>query len=501
MIQTESGYVSGLTTKDEAVSIFKGIPFAAPPIGNLRWNAPTKSPSWPGVRECTKFSPSAIQSPQAPFLMWSEEFIIDTSTGYSEDCLTLNVYCPSDVNVKDKPVVIYFHGGSFVAGGSSCEIYNGEQLARNGVIFVTANFRVGILGLLASSELSKGNPRNISGNYQLLDQIAALKWVRDNIEAFGGNPENVTIMGQSSGAAAVCTLAVSPMAKGLFRRVFAMSHETLNMPVATTSDASGKMIMVDIYKPLSECEREGDEVIGMVVEDMRTMTTEELLKLPAYYPYCIDGHVLTCPFNDGVRAGMTDEYDFMVTYTANDNMLFMIMRDLAAKNPTTTEDYEAAMRGYFGEHADMAMKLYPFNGNPKQFVSMISHERYTASVMMLASLRKGAKTWIAQFDHVMPGPESHIWGAFHTSDVPYWLDYFSDKRKDLWREEDYSLGAELVARLAAYAKTGSPNAEGLSDWKPSDGNSIYRIQAGNIHEAQLLTQEKYDFWREVYCVN
>ena len=121
--------------------------------------------------------------------------------------------------------------------------------------------------------------------------------------------------------------------------------------------------------------------------------------------------------------------------------------------------------------------------------------------MMLASLRKGAKTWIAQFDHVMPGPESHIWGAFHTSDVPYWLDYFSDKRKDLWREEDYSLGAELVARLAAYAKTGSPNAEGLSDWKPSDGNSIYRIQAGNIHEAQLLTQEKYDFWREVYCVN
>ncbi len=500
MIRTVSGYVSGLQTTDGAVSIFKGIPYAAPPVGKLRWKAPEKFPTWPGTRECTRFSASAIQAPQAPFLMWSEEFIIDTSTGYSEDCLTLNIYCPSKVTDKNKPVVVYFHGGSFVSGGSSCEIYNGEQLARHGVIFVTVNFRVGVLGLLASSEISREDPNNISGNYQLLDQIAALRWVKENIEAFGGNPENVTIMGQSSGAGSVCTLSVSPMCKGLFRRVFAMSHDTLNMPVSAASDESGNFVNKNIYEPLKECEREGDKAMGRGLEEMRSMTTDEILKLPPFYSYCIDGHVLTCTFNEGVRKGLTDDCEFMVTYTADDPTLFAIMRDLAVKNQTTQEDYEAVMREYFGEHADRAMKLYPFNGKPQEFIMNISHERLTASVMMLASLRKG-KTWIAQFNHVMPGPDSQMWGAFHTSDVPYWLDYFSDKRKDLWREEDYSLGAELVVRLAGFAKNGSPNAEGLIEWKPSDGSNIYAIESGNIHEAKLLDDERYEFWRDVYCVN
>lgn len=182
MIETESGYVSGLKTKDGTVSIFKGISYAAP----------EKIPSWPGIRECTKFSPGAIQLLQAPFLMWTEEFVIDTSRGYSEDSLSLNIYCPSDVSVKDKPVIVYFHGGNFMSGGNSCDIYDGEQLARHGVIFVGANFRGGIPGLPACSQLSAENPAKISGSYQLLDQIAALKWVRDNIQAFGGDPENIT---------------------------------------------------------------------------------------------------------------------------------------------------------------------------------------------------------------------------------------------------------------------------------------------------------------------
>ena len=493
MIKTESGYVSGFKTKDEAVTIFKGIPYAAPPEGRLRWKAPEKFPSWAGVRECTKFSASPIQHPQAPFLMWTEEFIIDTSAGYSEDCLTLNIYCPSDVNVKDKPVVVYFHGGSFISGGSSCEIHNGEQLARHGVIFVTVNFRLGILGLLASSELSQENPDKISGNYQLLDQIAALRWIRDNIQSFGGDPGNVTIMGQSSGAASVCTLAVSPMARNLFRRVFAMSHDTLNMPVSVVQEADGTLTNKPIYKPLNECENEGDEIFR---EDMRSMTPDELLTLPAFHSYCIDGHVLTCAFSDGVRNGLTDDYSFMATYTKDDPFLFTIMRDM-----TSPEKYESSMRAYFGEHADRAMKLYPFEGNAESFTQRISLERLAASAMILASLRKGANTWLGEFDHVMPGPEAQQWGAFHTSDVPYWLGYFSDRRKDLWRDDDYALGRELAARLAAYARTGSPNADGLSGWKPSDGNSLYRIQAGNIHEVKPLDDEKYEFWRDIYCVN
>lgn len=487
MIKTESGNVSGLQTQDGAVSIFKGIPYARPPLGSLRWKAPEKFPSWPGTRECLNYSPNPIQPPQQPFFMWSEEFIIDTSKGYSEDCLTLNIFCPSNVNVKGKPVIVYFHGGSFTSGASSCEIYNGEQLARHGVIFVTMNFREGILGLLASSELSRENALQISGNYQLLDQIAALKWVRNNIEEFGGNPENVTIMGQSSGGATVNNLSISPLAKGLFKRVFSMSHETLNFPVSASTNEHGELVNKDIYKRLSDCEHEGDLVFS---EELRTKTPDELLKLPNFFPFAIDGHVLTCTFKDGVRAGLTDEYDFIVTYTANDPLLFDVMRDLAVK------PYDEVMHDFFGEYADRAMRLYPLTDNPQQFTFNLSRDRYIASVMMLSEMRKG-NTWMGEFDHVMPGPEASMWGAFHTSDVPYWLDYFSDKRKDYWRDEDYALGAELVARLTAYAQNGTPNADGLSDWRP---NSFYRIEAGNIHEAKLLDDVKYEIWRDFYCV-
>ncbi len=502
MIKTESGYVSGITTNDGAVSIFKGIPYAAPPEGRLRWKAPEKFPSWPGVRECTKFSPSAIQPPQVPFLMWTEEFIIDTSRGYSEDSLSLNIFCPSDVSVKDKPVIVYIHGGNFVSGGNSYDIYDGEQLARHGVIFVVANFRVGILGLLASSELSAENPAKISGNYQLLDQIAALRWVRDNIQAFGGDPENVTIMGQSSGAASVCTLSVSPMARNLFRHVFVMGHDTLNLPVAYEQDSSMRLIPKALYKPLNECEREGDELLnGRSIDDMRSMTPDELLKLKMFHPYCIDGHVLTCTFNEGVRAGLTDDYDFLVTYTASDHMfsdytMFTILSDV-----TCEQDYEPAMRAFFGENADRAMKLYPFGGDAQEFVFRISRQRYTASVMMLAALRKNSNTWLAEFRHMMPGPEPGKWGAFHTSDVPYWLDHFSETRKEFWRDDDYKLGGELVARLAAFAKTGRPEADNLPAWNPSDGNSLCRVDAGIMQEVQPLEEEKYKLWRDVYCVN
>ena len=494
MIKTESGYVSGLTTHDEAVSIFKGIPYASPPTGRLRWKAPEKSPSWSGVRECTKFSASAIQPPQAPFFCWTEEFIIDTSRGYSEDCLTLNIFCPSDVNTKGKPVIVYLHGGNFVSGGSSCEAYNGEHLARHGVIFVTVNFRVGVLGLLASSELSAESPSETSGNYQLLDQIAALQWVKNNIHSFGGDPENITLMGQSSGAAAVFTLSVSPMAKGLFRRVFALSHDTLNLPVSYVHEA-GKMTPHNLYEPTSVCEHEGDS-LGLSLEHMRSMPPDELLKLPEFYPYCIDGRVITGSFNEGVRAGLSEDYDFIVTYTKDEPMIFTMAIDI-----TGSQDYEPAMRAYFGEYADRAMTLYPFKGDAKELVFRMSGERYIASVMMLAALRKRSNTWLGEFDHVIPGFDSQTWGAFHTSDVPYWLDHFSDVRKDFWREDDYALGKELVARLAAFAKTGRPNAENLAAWKPSDGSSLYRIDAGGMKEVCPLDENTYQFWRDFYCVN
>ena len=205
-VKTAAGDVSGIEGRNSDITVFKGIPFAAPPVGDLRWKAPQPVTPWAGVKVCDQYSPSAIQSPQAPFMMWSKEFIIDTSKGsdsYSEDCLYLNVWTNRKSTSDKRPVLVFIHGGGLTNGGASCEIYDGEALAAKGLVVVTINYRVNILGFLATSELAAESPDKVAGNYGLLDQIAALKWVRQNIAAFGGDPHNVTIQGQSAGSMSV----------------------------------------------------------------------------------------------------------------------------------------------------------------------------------------------------------------------------------------------------------------------------------------------------------
>ena len=221
-ITVDGGEIRGYFSSNEAVSVFKGIPYAAPPVGNLRWKAPAPVVPWDGVKECTKWSASAIQAEQKPFAVWTKEFII-ADTGYSEDCLYLNVWAPND-NKSKHPVIVYIHGGNYKSGGSSCEIYDGTHFAERGVVLVSMNFRVGTLGCLAMTALSQESEHGVSGNYMLLDQVAALKWVKDNISNFGGDPDNVTIMGQSTGAGSVNVLTVMPLAKGLFKRAISMSY-------------------------------------------------------------------------------------------------------------------------------------------------------------------------------------------------------------------------------------------------------------------------------------
>src|SRR5512133_1745973 len=225
VINTENGTVSGY--KSGEISIFKGIPFAAPPIGDLRWKAPQPVKNWTGVLKCESFSASPVQRKPVPFMMWTEEFITPPEK-LSEDCLYLNIWTPAKQAKEKLPVFVWIYGGGFNSGSAACAVYDGEEMAKKGVIFVSFNYRVGVLGFLVHPELSRESPDKVSGNYGLLDQVAALIWIKKNIAAFGGDPQKVTIGGQSAGSMSVCALVASPLAKGLFHGAIAQSGGILN---------------------------------------------------------------------------------------------------------------------------------------------------------------------------------------------------------------------------------------------------------------------------------
>ncbi|MDQ3292631.1 MAG: carboxylesterase family protein, partial [Bacteroidota bacterium] len=236
VVKTQSGLVSGLKNQTVDIAIYKGIPFAAPPVNELRWKAPQPVKPWAGVRRCEAFGPSPMQADPAPFSMWSAEFLIPKEP-ISEDCLYLNVWSGAKSANEKRPVLVWIYGGGFNSGGSAVPIYDGEAMAKKGIVFVSLNYRVGVFGFFSHPELTKESGKNASGNYGLLDQIAALQWVQKNIAEFGGDPKNVTIAGQSAGASSVVCLVASPLAKNLFHKAIAQSGGGYTRITTTLSQA------------------------------------------------------------------------------------------------------------------------------------------------------------------------------------------------------------------------------------------------------------------------
>ena len=231
-VNTQFGKVAGQKAGHSPVTVFKGIPFAAPPIGDLRWRPPAAPASWQGVRKADEFGASCMQPVHGDFLPWTKEFLIQNRI--SEDCLYLNVWSPKLSATADLPVVVFIHGGAFNEGSGSIAVYDGTNLASTGLVVVTINYRLGVFGFLAHPELTAESSVQASGNYGLMDQIAALKWVQFNIQQFGGNPSRVTLWGQSAGAFSVAALIASPEAKGLFQRAIADSGIGIaGLPIAT----------------------------------------------------------------------------------------------------------------------------------------------------------------------------------------------------------------------------------------------------------------------------
>ncbi|MBN2029866.1 carboxylesterase family protein [bacterium] len=500
-IGLDSGLITGVPGRDPSVMVFKGIPYAAPPVGDLRWKPPQPVTPWTDVKVCDTFGPSAIQQAQAPFRCWSTEFIIDTSYGYSEDCLTLNVWTDKESTDGKRPVLMFIHGGGYTSGGSSCEIYDGEGLAKKGVVVVTINYRVGILGFFAHPDLSAESEYNVSGNYAILDMIAALKWIKNNIAAFGGDPNNVTIQGQSAGSSAVHVLTLSPLTRGLIHRAIAQSFNLVNSNMLTLAEAeeAGKASAISDNNntPRDPSDDRIVEAVGMMtLEEMRAMSVEKLLTVSYRSSPIIDGYVLTGNMLDILKACEQNDIPLISGMTAGDGGLF-------GGSQGTLAQYRQNAERRYGDMADAFLVAYPAENDEEAAIqsgaAAIDNNNVLGHFLgKLRSLHGKSDTYIYFFTRVMPGPESDQWGAFHTADVPYGFNILSPLRADYWTQTDYDLANAMSSYFATFTRTGNPNGSRLPEWPAYQDGKLEFMELGDTIAPLSLSQEKADFWEAYY---
>lgn len=475
-VSVTGGNISGYYNEDGNIAIYKGIPYAAAPVDELRWKDPQPVESWNGTKECTEFGNSEVQELQVPTGtdMWTEEYYIENKP-YSEDCLTLNVWSKDD-SITDKPVLVYIHGGGNKSGGSSCPVYDGEYIASQDVVYVSINYRVGIFGFFAHPELT--NENGSSGNYGIKDQLYALQWVQDNIKAFGGNPDNVTIMGQSAGAIDVYALTTSPKSKGLFSKAIAMSFPiTMKYPLSNLSD----------YE--KQCQ---DATENKSLDELMDMSAEDLLALGYNGASCIDDNILVADYKNSILHGANDIGCTMITgFVANDADVF------EPTNFETVEEYNDYFSKTYGEEV---LDLYPATEDTLREMTMeLQNDDYLAQLNLLAEARNenyAGKTYLYKMTQVMSGPESDIWGSFHSSDVPYMLNYFDPSRDEYWTQDDYDFGSIASGFLLDFCKTGTPSIDGVA-WNPSEADCTY-LNLNVNSQIETLSSEKIEFWSNYY---
>ncbi len=464
IVTTSNGKVEGVSRKAGKVEAFLGIPYAAPPVGDRRWRAPEAPERWEGIRKCDHFPNYAMQARLSKELLaympYSEEWFVGENDVISEDCLYLNLWKPAGTRAGAKlPVLFIIHGGGFSAGSGSVVSLSGENMAEKGVLVVAINYRVGVFGFLAHPELSAESEYGVSGNYGILDQIAALKWVRDNIEAFGGDPENITISGESAGAISVEILYESPLAKGLFQKASAQSgsellftgmREDIGCPYART---------------LQEGEQEGLAFMGKMTCDdiaqLRGMRADELLA-SGYAPWPVrDDYVWPAKPDELLASCSQNDVPLLIGSNADEGTAFGVVL------PGTKEDFLKKVQAVYGEKANECLCLYPIvDTDPGRAAQCEFRDRNWGYAMYHWARQQEAhgiaNVFLYYYTHPTPGI---AYGAFHSSELPYYYSNL-DLMPSHWEEEDRKLSERMSAYLLNFVQTGNPNGEGLPEWIP-----------------------------------
>jgi para-nitrobenzyl esterase len=493
-VRIDSGDIEGVAGS-AGVQSFLGIPYAAPPVRDLRWRDPQPVTAWKGVFHADRFGPQCVQ-PQRPILSNS----YSGAETVSEDCLTLNVWAKP--GLRKAPVIVYIHGGAFFIGSGAMPIYGGEAVAREGAVFVNLNYRLGALGMMAHPDLSKESPHGTSGNYAFLDQIAALQWVRRNVARFGGDPGNVTIVGQSAGSMSVNMLQVSPLARGLFHRAVGMSGSLLEGP----SD----------MPPLREAEQQGVRLQGALkarsLADLRAMPADRIVVPrtadgPKIGPV-MDGYVLSKPAGQLYADGEQADVPLMLGFTRDESF--------GGLGPVSgLADYRAKAEGKFGARAGEFLALYPVDTDAAaRRQAQLADRDGTMAIGMDAwaraqGMRGKAPIFAYEFSRrppftpgaVIDGLDVATAGAYHTSEVPFWFDTIDSfnlyRRTRDWTAGDRAMSRTMVRALVAFARTGDPNTAGVR-WTRYDPASRNLVEFGEaIRPGMWPSADRLAFFRSI----
>ena len=535
MAQTQVKTVEGiLEGKDlSGIHVFKGVPFAAPPVGNLRWKAPQPAAHWEGVRMAKEYGPNPMQ----------ENLFGDMNFGTkknSEDCLYLNIWTPAKTMKEKLPVLIYFNGGGLMAGSGSEPRYAGDAMARKGIISITANYREGIFGFFAHPQLSKETSYKGSGNYGFMDQVAAIQWVKDNIEAFGGDPDRITIVGESAGSMSVSALMASPLCQGLFAQAMGSSGSVMGFKkIATLKEAekNGVELAQQIAKGLAQ---QGDKnasdktssdkkatkkIAKLGIKDLRALPAEELMKLASVKSvptYNIDGYFLTEQPVETFAKGNQTKVPLLI---GGNNQEMTPWAVLMGKQPTV-ENLKAGAKATFGEeNIDELFRLYSINsdkdvleqpginlasdlfldystwkwGNMHKLTSGQPVYRYRYCHPRPAMAIKGKVAGLAggvqdakDGQPVMPQDK----GAVHSADIEYAMGTLPTNRIYDWQPEDYMISDIFSQYYVNFVKTGNPNGLGLVEWPSTNGKTIapvLQIDVNTYVKADEQMEKRYDF--------
>lgn len=481
VLTLKNGQVQGLFNEDKTVEIYGGIPYAEAPVGELRWKEPVDKKNWDGVLDCTNFGPRAMQNDNSAVVnslvdlyaekSWHPDFKEGHIEPMSEDCLNLTMWKPAG-DVSNLPILMYIHGGSLTSGAASFEDYNGEEVAKKGVIMINIQYRLGIFGYFAHPDLAKESPNGTTGNYGLLDQIKALEWVNDNASYFGGDKNNITIAGESAGSSSVSAICSSPLASGKFKRAIGESSSVVVKRAPHT------------FRKYEDAIKMGQDIMNEMkcssLEEMRKLDASKLLSSKyTNSSMTVDGYALTKTPYEAYMAHENNEDELLNGFNVLEADAFVIPKYLA--NPTNKNNIHERLVETFGDVFALAIEeaykdkiekdaFSAFNEIFSVYWFMYPHHSWTNM-----ALKNGVKVYRYQFTK-----ENGYYGTYHSGEMIYSYGNVKKSPYDYrYNDSDVKLSETMLTYWTNFAKTGNPNSEGVENWPLFTNKNPYMLELGN----------------------